>query len=191
MNARSRAAHTRSLGGAALLAAYRMGVSGAANIPTQGPVVVVASGIGPLVGPVIGTKLDRPVHIFGMPAQLGGLAAASPQGSRDARSLLNQGAAVGIQVNNHRDLALTAFLALWSGASVVPVTVQGAHGHFETDPPRLRSTVTMVVFPPILLPASGDPCAWPVVRDAAEQVRQALADAERTVRRQPDQMGTS
>jgi hypothetical protein len=182
----SRAANTRSLGSLALATAYRIVVEGGEQVPKGSPLVVIAAGVGPLVGPIIATQLIRPVHMFGMPVQLGGLAPQGPDGGRQARTLLSGRAAVGLQGDTPSDHALAAFLALWSEAQILPIVVQGAHGRFAVDPPRLRSMVRMVVFPPFTLPAAGDPCAWPVVRDAAEQVRQVLADAERTVRRPLD-----
>lgn len=189
MTAVSRAAHTRSLGKAAVRAAYRVDVQGSELVPATGPLVIGIIGKGPVVGPLVATGLPRPIHIFGMPQALGGL---SPHaGSREAREILDHGGAVGVPVNEPADRALAAFLALRARAPFLPLVVLGAHGKFEADPPRLRSMVRMVALPPITLPASGDPCAWPVVRDAAEQVRQVLADAERTVRRPLDQMGTS
>lgn len=191
MNLRSRAANTRSLGRSALTRAYPVDIEGAALVPVHGPLVIAITGLGPLVGPVVATGLPRPVHVLGMPAALGGLPRSGACAVQEARRLLRQGAAIGVPVGESSDLALVAFLALDGSAPVLPVVVSGAHGRFEADPPRLRSTVRTVVHPPIMLSSTGDPCAWPVVRDAAEQVRQHRADAERTGRPGRDGMDAS
>lgn len=191
MSLRSRAANTRSLGRSALARAYRLDITDADLVLARGPLILAITGQGPLVGPVVATCLPRPVHVLGMPAALGGLPRSGATAVREARGLLRLGAAVAVPVDGSSDLALVAFLALDSEASVQPVVVSGAHGRFEADPPRLRSTVRTVVHPPITLSSTGDACAWPVVRDAAEQVRQRLADAERTVRPGRDGMDAS
>lgn len=191
MSLRSRAANTRSLGRSALTRAYRLDLVGAELVRARGPLVLAIAGQGPLVGPVVATGLPRPIHVLGMPAALGGLPRSGVHGGREARALLRQGAAVAVPVEGPAGLALAAFLALDGEAPVQPVVVSGAHGRFEADPPRLRSTVRTVVHPPITLSSTGDACAWPVVRDAAEQVRQRLADAERTVRPGRDGMDAS
>ena len=187
---RSRAASTRSLAGPALLRAYPLALSGQASLPRLGPAGLAVAGRGPLVGPMLAAALPRPVHAVGMPPALGGLGSGTVTAAREAGLLLAAGAVVAVGVEDEAGRALAAFLALRAGARVLPVVVRGAHGRFEADPPRLRSTVTMAVSPPVTLPALGDPCAWDVVRDAAEQVRQHCADAERSLRSQ-DGMGTS
>lgn len=189
MTVRTRAANTRSLGSVALRRAYRVEVGGAATMPSAGGIVLAVSGRGPVVGPLLATALPRPVHALGMPESLGGLGRGIGA-SRRARALLREGAVVAVPVHEADGRALAAFLALDSGVPIQPVIVRGAHGRFEADPPRLRSRVTMAVLPPVLLIAPGDPCAWDVVRGAAEQVRQHCADAERATRSQ-DGMGTS
>lgn len=152
--------------------------------------MLAVRGRGPLVGPIVAAGLSRPVHVVGMPMGLGGLGPMGIGASRLGEELLAEGAVVGIPADGEAGRVLAAFLCLRAAAPMVPVVVRGGHGRFEADPPRLRSTVTMAVLPPVTLSGLGDPCAWDVVRDAAEQVRQHCADAERSVRPQ-DGVGTS
>ena len=159
-------------------------------MPASGGLVLVMTGRGPLVGPIVAAALPRPVHAVGMPEAVGGLGRPGIDAGRRARALLREGAVVAIPADEAEGRALAAFLALDAGVPIQPVVVRGAHGRFEADPPRLRSRVTMAVLPPVPLTAPGDPCAWEAVRGAAEQVRQHCADAERGTPPQ-DGMGTS
>lgn len=176
MNLRSRAANTRSLGGPVLAAAYRADLRGMHNLPSVGPVVLASSEPGALGRVALASWLPRPVHVIGVPAALGGLPAGGIAAYREGCALLADGAAVAAP----GDAVMAAALALRSGATVVPVALAGTSGRVAVDPPRLRSVVTVAMLPGIqALGPVVDPLAWPGVREAAERVRQALADAER------------
>jgi 1-acyl-sn-glycerol-3-phosphate acyltransferase len=69
-----------------------------------------------------------------------------------------------------------AYLALRSGAPVVPIAVTGTGLALPRGRvlPRLRAPVRVVFGPPVAVQPTGDPRARRTVRDAAEQLRLAL-----------------
>lgn len=174
----------RSLGGPLLALGYRHDLRGGHHLPARGPAVVVAGGEqGPLVPLALAAWLPRPVRTVGGPPSLGGIDGGPIDRDRGARAALAAGEAVAFP-GGPEAAAAAAAAALSSGAVVVPAVLLGTRGRHEADPPRLRSTVTVVVLPPVTVgPEPQDPLAWPAVREAAERIRQALVDAERTVRR--------
>lgn len=174
---RSRAANARSLGSPLLAAAYRADVRGSDHLPAAGPVVIAAGHPGAIGRIVLATWLPRPAHVAGAPLPLGGLPSGRIAAYRLGTRILGESGVVAVA----GDPALAAALALRARALVVPVAMAGTSGRNEADPPRLRSTVTVAVLPGVEVRTSeaADPLAWPEVRDAAERVRQVLADAER------------
>ena len=176
----------RSLGGPLLAAGYRHDLRGVHHLPQRGPAVIVAAGEhGPLTPLALAAWLPRPVRAVGGPGALGGIVGGPIARDRGTREALARGEAVAFTDGTDATLAAAAAAALAGGAAVVPTVLLGTRGRHVADPPRLRSTVTVVVLPPVTVgdPVSGDPLAWPAVREAAECIRQALVDAERTVRR--------
>ena len=82
-----------------------------------------------------------------------------------------------------------AYLALRSGAPVVPIAVVGtAEAWPKGSPlPRLRRPVRVVFGPPVQVEVDGDPRARRTVRAAAEQLRVALVAHLQTTSTSPQQ----
>ena len=76
-----------------------------------------------------------------------------------------------------------AYLALRSGAPVVPVAVLGTRDAWPRGPlvPRTRTRVRVVFGEPVTVEAAGDPRSRRTVAAAAEQVRVALVAHLRAV----------
>ena len=71
-----------------------------------------------------------------------------------------------------------AYLALRSGAAVVPLSLTGTQRALPKGSarPRLRTRIHLTFGAPVQLPAAGDPRARSTVRAAAEHLRLALVD---------------
>jgi 1-acyl-sn-glycerol-3-phosphate acyltransferase len=146
---------------------YRTSVTGRSNVPAAGPVIFAGNHISFLDGPVMFGASPRPMHILVKQEMftgfLGRILAASGQlpvdrrGGREAlataRSLLAAGRCVGILPEGTRGSGEAAaisngvaWLALNSGATVVPVAILGTRiggEHLDTVPaPRRRLHVS-------------------------------------------------
>ncbi|MCA4132810.1 1-acyl-sn-glycerol-3-phosphate acyltransferase [Arthrobacter sp. M4] len=178
---------------------YRTRVVGRTNVPASGPVIFAANHISFLDGPVMFGCSPRPMHILVKKEMfsgfLGRVLRASGQipvdraGDRAAlqcgKQLLESGRCVGILPEGTRGSGNAgsisngvAWLALNSGAMVVPVAVLGTRTgdeHKDTIPrPRRRLYVSFG--PPMkVIREPGEPGRVSMDRAAAE-IRQALAD---------------
>lgn len=197
-------AFTRAWGRLLARTIFRFEVTGAQHVPTQGAVILAGNHSGLLDGPLVYFTSPRapvllakaelfvgpwaralgwlgqvPVH-RGQPdraalkaglAQLarGGVLGVFPEGTRGSGQL--EQVAHGL-----------AYLALRSGAPVVPLAVVGTAGAWPKGRrlPRLRAPVRVAFGPPITLDVEGDPRARRTVGVAAEQLRLALVDHLRT-----------
>lgn len=102
---------------------------------------------------------------------------------KNGLALLGTGAALGVFPEGSRGAGTLesisdglAYLALRSGAPVVPVAVHGTAAALPKGKtiPRLRAPVRVVFGAPVRLEPSGDPRARSTVRSAAETLRLAL-----------------
>jgi 1-acyl-sn-glycerol-3-phosphate acyltransferase len=188
----------RAVGRALAHALFAVRVSGAEHVPAQGPVLLAGGHTGLLDGPLVFLLAPRrtallaksdlfvgpwprfwgwlqvvPVH-RGAPDRAalkaglavlrdGGALTVFPEGTRGQGSL--ESVADGL-----------AYLALRSGAPVVPLALTGTAAALPkgTALPRLRTPVHLVFGPPVTLDVAGDPRARSTVRTAAEQLRLAL-----------------
>jgi 1-acyl-sn-glycerol-3-phosphate acyltransferase len=178
---------------------WRLRVSGAHQVPVAGPALLAANHCGLLDGPVLVAASPRPVHVLAKSTLFVGpwaslLRAAGqveidydgPDRSalQECLRLLEQGRAVGIFPEAHRgrgDVAHihhgVAYLAVSSGAPVVPVAVLGTRrsgAPLDSVPPP-RSAIDVVFGEPVSV-AGGDPRRRAVLAGAGERIRQALAD---------------
>lgn len=176
-----------SISASALKFIYRIHVSGVSSVPTSGPVIFHIDGDELLSGPALKTVAPRPVHLIvsgalnevflgtsqavagDIPMEGFGFAAAE-----QAIGVLEAGGAIAF-VGDQPSLG---YLMAASGAPIVPVRIMGAGGRVRTDPPRPGSRISIVFEAPIQIAVQGDPCALATVREVAEQVRQARADAQ-------------
>ncbi len=182
---------------------WRLEIHGADRVPTQGPVVMAANHVGWLDGPVLAICAPRPVHaltkleMFDGP--MGPFLLASGQipldrdhvdlrAIRTAVRALEAGICVGVFPEGARgagDMIAprsgAAYLALVSGAPVVPVSFLGTRlpGGAEGSLPPRGSRVAMTFGHPV----HHDPQPWPrtqrAVADAAASVTAAIIETTR------------
>ena len=140
---------------------YDVRLHGTANVPTTGPDVLAANHIGVLDGPLLGIFAPRPVHALTKQEMFRGRTgriliragqipidrfAADPRAIRISLRVLRDGGVLGVFPEGTRgpgDLSRfhhgAAYLALVSGATVVPVIMLGTRepgGGLNSTPPR-------------------------------------------------------
>jgi 1-acyl-sn-glycerol-3-phosphate acyltransferase len=188
----------RLLGQALARALFVVRVTGAEHVPLSGPVLVAGNHSGLLDGPLVfllsprRTALLAKAEIFVGPwPRLWGWLDVLPvhRGSADRSALkaglavLERGGALTVFPEGTRGAGRLeqvsdglAYLALRSGAPVVPLAVSGTQQALPKGSARLRlrTEVHLVFGPAVHLPADGDPRARSTVRRAAEQLRLAL-----------------
>lgn len=177
---------------------FDLSVEGAHHVPRSGAVLLAGNHTGFVDGPLVFLVAPRPASLLakseifvGLGARLFGWLGLVPvhrgQADRDALrqglALLADQRALGIFPEGRRSTGTLdeitdglAYLALRSGAPVVPIAVVGtAEAWPKGSPvPRLRRPVRVVFGPPVHVQVDGDPRARRTVRAAAEQLRLAL-----------------
>jgi 1-acyl-sn-glycerol-3-phosphate acyltransferase len=185
-------------------------VEGAEHVPTAGPVILAGNHSGILDGPLVYFVSPRPCRLLtkaevfvGPWARPCGWLGLIPvhRGQADRAALqaglaeLAAGGALGVFPEGTRGTGAleqvadgVAYLALRSGAPVVPIAVTGTRAALPRGKvvPVLRTPVRVVFGAPVTVEPTGDPRARRTVRDAAEQLRLALvAHLESTSRTTP------
>jgi 1-acyl-sn-glycerol-3-phosphate acyltransferase len=187
---------------------FRLQVRGGHHVPAKGPVLLAGNHSGILDGPLVFFLAPRPavlltkseVFVGIWPRPLGWLGlipvhrgVADRAALRRGLTELAAGGVVGIFPEGTRGDGTMdqiadglAYLALRSGAAVVPVAVTGTTAALPKGRvlPRFRAPVTVVFGSPIHLAVDGDPRARRTVRAAAEQLRVALVEHLRTATRE-------
>lgn len=188
----------RALGRAVARSLFRIRVSGTEHVPASGAVLLAGNHSGFLDGPLVYLLSPRrtaalakseifvgrwprvwrrldvlPVHRAraDRAALRGGLAVLQDGG---ALSVFPEGTRGSGQLDEVTDGL--AWLALRSGAPVVPVALSGTAQAIPrgTWKPRLRAPITLVFGPALRVDVPGDPRARSTVRAAAEQLRVGL-----------------
>lgn len=173
-------------------------VTGRENVPLTGPVLLAGNHSGILDGPLVFFVSPRPASLLtksevfvGPWARACGWLGLIPvhRGQADRAALqsslahLAGGGALGVFPEGTRGSggfdSITdglAYLALRSGAPVVPIAVTGTGAALPKGKtvPKLRAPVRIAFGPPVTVDPTGDPRARRTVRDAAEQLRLAL-----------------
>lgn len=187
----------------------RLRVEGAHHVPATGAVLLAGNHSGILDGPLVFFVSPRPTRLLTKSEVfVGGWARACGwlglipvhRGQADRAALqaglacLAGGGALGVFPEGTRGTGGLqqvadglAYLALRSGAAVVPLAVHGTgaalpRGHRV---PRFRAPVRVVFGPAVQLNIAGDPRARSTVRAAAEQLRLALQDHLRQTTEHP------
>lgn len=187
----------------------RLQVDGAQHVPAQGSVLLAGNHSGILDGPLVffvcprrATLLTKSEVFVGIWARFCGWLALIPvhRGQPDRAALkaglevLAAGGALAVFPEGTRGAGDfesvadgLAYLALRSGAPVVPVAVYGTAAALPKGRvlPNWRAPVRIVYGPPIHLDPVGDPRARSTVRAAAEQLRLALVDHLQRTTEQP------
>lgn len=160
-------------------------VHGCEHVPVEGPVIFAANHIGVADGPILGIFAPRPVHALTKVEMFRGplgrllLAAGQipldrfhpdPLAVKTCLQVLREGGALGIFPEGRRGGGEldrfhrgAAYLALVSGAPVVPVVLLGTRApgaHTDSLPPR-GGTVDLAFGPPV----SVEPVPWPRTRE--------------------------
>lgn len=188
----------RQLGRALSRSLLALRVEGAGHVPASGPVLLAGNHSGLLDGPLVFFVSPRPARMLtkaevfvGPWARVAGWLGLIPvhRGTPDRTALqaglqeLAGGGALGVFPEGTRGTGGleqvadgVAYLALRSGAPVVPIAVLGTRAALPRGRwlPVLRAPVRVVFGPPVTVEPTGDPRARRTVHDAAEQLRLAL-----------------
>ncbi len=169
-------------------------VHGAEHLPAAGPVVLASNHVGVVDGPLLAIFAPRPAHaltkieMFGGP--LGGFLRLTgqipldrfrtdPRAVRTALRVLREGGVVGVFPEGARgsgELALfhrgAAYLAMVTGASVVPVTMLGTRepGGSSSSLPLRGARIDLVLGAPYAV----DAVPWPRTRDDVARTSRRL-----------------
>ncbi len=186
-------------------------VQGIEQVPATGPVIFAANHIGVLDGPLLAVFAPRPVHALTKQEMFSGRLgrflrrsgqipldrfATDPRAMRTALRVLRDGGAVGVFPEGnrgdgelHRFHHGAAYLALVSGATLVPVTILGSRepgGGIASTPAR-GGRIDLVFGTPVTTDARPWPRTPGMVRDASmllrERMLETLDDARRSTGR--------
>jgi 1-acyl-sn-glycerol-3-phosphate acyltransferase len=188
----------RGLGRHVAGALFDLRVEGLERVPTSGPVLIAGNHTGFVDGPLVFLLAPRPASLLAKAEIFAGAGArvfgwlglvpvhrgqADREALRSGLAVLQSGRALGVFPEGRRGAGTLdeitdglAWLALRSGAPVVPVAVRGtAEAWPKRSPfPRPGRPVRVVFGDPVVLDVLGDPRARSTVRAAAEQLRLAL-----------------
>ena len=190
-----------------LLRRWDVRVHGADAVPPSGPVVLAANHIGVLDGPLLAVFAPRPVHALTKHEMFRGRTgqvlhrsgqipvdryAPDPRAVRTALRVLRDGGAVGVFPEGtrgdgelHRFHHGAAYLALVSGAPVVPVVLLGSRepgGSIGSLPAR-GARIDLVMGAPVRLGTHPWPRTAGMVRDASMLLRERLLETLDQARR--------
>jgi 1-acyl-sn-glycerol-3-phosphate acyltransferase len=175
---------------------YDVRVTGAEHVPTSGPVILAANHIGVIDGPLLAIFAPRPVHALTKVEMFRGRLGrflhhsgqipldrfvADPAAVKQGVRVLRDGGVVGVFPEGRRGAGEldrfhrgAAYLALVSGAPVVPVILIGTRepgGHTGSLPPR-GARIELVVGAPFTL----EQMPWPRRRADVETASLRLRD---------------
>lgn len=191
-------------------ALYDVRTTGFELVPAQGPLLVVANHSAFLDGPLIYCVFPRPVHFLVKRAYfrgpvgtllhgVGQIPIVQHSGDRQALTaatvLLQQDGVVGIFPEGTRGSGEVAsaqqgaaFLALRTGAQILPVAVSGTRpaGSAKGAWPRPRARLDAVAGEPFRVDTDLSGPGRQRLRDATERLRERLAEHVRTARPQRD-----
>jgi 1-acyl-sn-glycerol-3-phosphate acyltransferase len=179
---------------------WRVTVHGAQHVPSSGPVILAANHIGLLDGPALVALTRRLTfamvkrEAFSGPigrflTHVGQISLnrreIDPQAIRRAIQVLRAGKVLGVfpeGVRGSGEVASAkggaAYLAMVSGAPIVPVAILGTRepGQSKSQLPRSRGPIHVVYGEPFTVPRSSWPRRKSVVAKWTEVVRERLAD---------------
>lgn len=188
----------RAVGNRMARTLFSITVTGDEHVPAEGPVLLAGNHSGFVDGPLVFLLAPRPAALLAKAEIfLGPFTALFDalgqipvhRGAPDRAALkrglavLAGGGALGVFPEGTRGSGQfdeitdgLAYLALRSGAPVVPIAVLGTSAAWPKGnrPPRLRAPVRLVFGPPVTVDVPGDPRARRTVSAAAEQLRLAL-----------------
>lgn len=175
---------------------YRVTLHGAAHVPTTGPVILASNHIGVIDGPMLAIFAPRPVHALTKDDMFHGLGGvfftavgqipldrrgADPAALKACVRVLRDGRAVGIYPEGTRGAGEyaefhqgAAYLAMVTGAPVVPVTILGSRdpGGSRSSLPHRGARIEMVFGEPWRT----EQVAWPRTREHVREVSALLRE---------------
>lgn len=179
---------------------YDIRLHGTEHVPASGPVILAANHIGVLDGPLLAIFAPRPVHALTKHEMFRGRTgrflrrsgqipvdrfAVDPHAVRTALRVLRDGGVVGVFPEGtrgdgelHRFHRGAAYLALVSGAPVVPVIIFGSRepgGGIDSTPTR-GGRIDLEFGRPVTLDAQPWPRTKGMVRDASMLLRERLLE---------------
>ena len=179
---------------------YDVRVHDAHHVPADGPVILAANHIGVLDGPLLAVFAPRPVHALTKDEMFHGRMgrflrrsgqipidrfSVDPRAVRTALRVLRDGGVMGVFPEGtrgdgelHRFHHGAAYLALVSGATVVPVIVLGSRepgGGIDSTPAR-GGRIDLVFGPPVTIDAQPWPRSKGMVEDASMLLRERLLE---------------
>ncbi|GII99141.1 1-acyl-sn-glycerol-3-phosphate acyltransferase [Sediminihabitans luteus] len=192
-------AWSRHVGRFAATVVWSTRVTGAEHVPATGPVILAANHTGVVDGPLLLGVAPRGLHVLvkqemfhgpvGAVLRAAGQIPVDRDGGRaalvTARAVLERGDAVGVFPEGNRGRgdassgrAGVAWLALHSGAPVVPVAMLGTRrtGESTNHLPGLRRRIEVEMGAPVTVRRAPGTSGRQALADANEQVRAALAD---------------
>ena len=197
----------RGIGSRLARVLFTVSVEGTEHVPPSGSVILAGNHSGFVDGPLVFLLAPRPpallakAEIFLGPFTwlFDGLGQIPVHRGKPDRAALKRGlaeleagGALGVFPEGTRGSGQfdeitdgLAYLALRSGAPVVPIAVLGTSEAWAKggSMPKLRAPVRVVFGPPVIVAVEGDPRARRTVSAAAEQLRRALVDhLQRTTR---------
>lgn len=183
-----------------LRARWDLTVRGAEQVPSEGPLVVVANHVGVIDGPLMAIVTPRPVHVLTKremyEGKLGTFLIASgqipvnrtgpdPAAVKSSLRVLRDGGAVGVFPEGTRGAGGVervkpgaAYLAMASGATVVPLVFLGTRlpGGTNNSLPPARSSMVMTFGRPFAVPRQPWPRHQPDTHALSERIRSSLLD---------------
>ncbi|WP_207782191.1 lysophospholipid acyltransferase family protein [Phytoactinopolyspora limicola] len=179
--------------------AWRVRVHGHHNIPARGPVILASNHTNIVDGPLLYGVVRRPVHALVKQEMFAGVLgpvlryigqipvdrfAPDPAAVKDCLAVLHRGGVVAIYPEGTRGTGWfeqtkpgAAYLALCTGAPIVPVVCIGAGARGSTGRlPRLRSTIDVVFGAPIETTAVRWPRRRTVVGERADDLATRLRE---------------
>lgn len=189
--------HMRWFGRWGIQRRYRVRQYGAENVPATGPVIMASNHVGVMDGPLLAIYAPRPVHaltksemfehgFLGRFLLLVGQIPlhrtfSDPAAVKIALHVLRKGRVMGIYPEGARGGGEldrwhngAAYLALTSGAPVVPVIMFGTRdpGRDVSSLPRKGTLIEIVYGEPFRV----DPIPWPRRREQVDQVSKLLRE---------------
>lgn len=190
--------HGRRAAGAILHRRWDLTIRGAEQVPTHGPLVVVANHIGFLDGPLMAIVAPRPVHVLAKREMYHGALGAflsatgqipvlregpDPAAVKSALRVLRDGGAIGVFPEGTRGGGEVervkpgaAYLAMAAGASVVPLVFLGTRlpGGSNSSLPPAGSPLVLSFGAPFGVAHRPWPRHQPDTHALSERIRDAL-----------------